>query len=116
MLAMAARPDGWEPPVLTAVATTGEGVAELAQKLDEFRTFGAKGVRDIRRREQCRARLLELLRQALFEKAVRENLRDGELESRVQEVLARRRDPHSVVEELIAESTASGRAKRKSKH
>jgi GTPase len=107
MLAMTARPDGWQPPVLPAVATTGEGVAGVLKKLDEFRTFGAQGVRESRRREQCRARLLELLRQELFEKTVSERLRDGALESRVEEVLARRRDPHSVVEELISEPLAA---------
>jgi LAO/AO transport system kinase len=112
MLAMTARPDGWHPPVLSTVATTGEGVTKVLQKLDEFRTFGAQGVRETRRREQCRARLLELLRQELFEKTVSERLTHSALESRVEEVVSRRRDPHSVVEELIAESSVRKRFPR----
>ena len=115
MLAITSRRDGWRPPVLRTVATTGEGVRELRQKLDEFRTFGEKGVREQRRREQCRARLLDLLRQGLFEKVVRERLHDGALEGRVEDVLLRRSDPHSVVEELIAESTVRSEKAKKTK-
>lgn len=106
MLAISSRADGWRPPVLRTVANTGEGIAEVRSALDAFRAFGEKGIREVRRREQCRARLLGLLRQRLFEKVVNERLHDSALEGRVEEVLSRRRDPHSVVEDLIAEATA----------
>ena len=103
MLSMAPRRDGWHPPVLRTVATTGEGIAPLRGALEQFRVFGEQhALRLERQREQWRARLLELLRQNLFESAIGE-LRDGAIESRVEDVLARRRDPHSVVEELIGE-------------
>lgn len=39
MLSMAAREDGWQPPVVQAVATTGLGVGEVKQKLEQFRCF-----------------------------------------------------------------------------
>jgi len=103
MLSMAPPRDGWHPPVLRTVATTGEGIAPLREALEQFRVFGEQhALRLERQREQWRARLLELLRQNLFESAIGE-LRDGALESRVEDVLAHRRDPHSVVEELIGE-------------
>ena len=103
MLSMAPPRDGWHPPVLRTVATTGEGIAPLRGALEQFRVFGEQhALRLERQREQWRARLLELLRQNLFESAIGE-LRDGALESRLEDVLARRRDPHSVVEELIGE-------------
>jgi LAO/AO transport system kinase len=103
MLSLAPRRDGWHPPVLRTVATTGEGIAPLRGALEQFRIFGEQhAVRLERQREQWRARLLELLRQDLFESAIGE-LHDSAIESRVEEVLARRRDPHSVVEELIGE-------------
>lgn len=109
LLALSAPRDGWLPPLLRTVATTGEGISQLREKLGEFRAFGQKGAGEARRREQCRARLLDLLRQELFEKVVTERLRDGKLEARVDEVLTRRRNPHSIVEELIAESTAGSK-------
>jgi len=103
MLSLAPPRDGWHPPVLRTVATTGEGIAPLREALEQFRVFGEQhALRLERQREQWRARLLELLRQNLFESAIGE-LRDGALESRVEDVLAHRRDPHSVVEELIGE-------------
>jgi GTPase len=107
MLSMAPRKNAWHPPIVKTVATTGEGISELRQALDQFRTFGERSaLRDERRRAHWRARLLELLRQSLFEKVARGLQDDGSLDRQVDEVLARRRDPHSLVEGLIEELTA----------
>jgi LAO/AO transport system kinase len=103
MLSLAPRRDSWRPPVLRTVATTGEGVGALREALEQFRVFSEQEARRLgRQREQWRARLLELLRQSLLENAVK-GLHEGALEARVEEVMARRRDPHSVVEELVEE-------------
>jgi LAO/AO transport system kinase len=103
MLFTAARRDGWQPPVLKTVATTGEGIAPLRDTLEQFRIFGEQhALRLERQREQWRARLLELLRQSLFDKAV-SDLPSGTIEARVEDILVHRRDPHSVVEELIGD-------------
>ena len=102
MLAMSPQRDGWEPRVLKTVATTGEGVRNLRQALDEFRTYGEQGsLRHERQREQWRARILELLRQRLYEKALT-RLPDDVLNSHLVDLTEHRRDPHSVVEELIS--------------
>jgi LAO/AO transport system kinase len=101
MLSLAARRDGWQPLVLKTVATTGEGVVSLRDALEQFRVFGEQqALRRERQRGQCRARLLELLRQSLFENAVGA-LPGGMIEARVEDVLAHRRDPYSVVEEMV---------------
>lgn len=105
MLAISKPRDGWQAPVIRSVATTGEGISKVREKLGEFRAFAEKGMAQARRRERFRARLLELFRQELFEKAVHEHLRKDALETQVDEVLARRREPHSLVEEWIAETT-----------
>jgi LAO/AO transport system kinase len=110
MLSIASRTDSWHPLVLKTVATTGEGIAALRQALEQFRAFGAESaLKEQRRREHWRARLLELLRQSLFEKVARERLRDGSIDRRVEEVLGGRRDPYSLVEEMIAEFTGGSR-------
>jgi len=102
MLSISRRPDGRQPPILKTVATTGEGVAQLSAELDKFRASTAGGPLGLRRkREQWRARLVELLRERLFEKVVAERLRDGEIDARVDDILARRADPYTVVEALI---------------
>ena len=103
MLSLSTRSDGWSPPIVQTVATTGQGVAELAKALEEFRTFGEKaGVKESRRREHWRARLLELLRQSLFERAAAGPLQDGSLDRELDDVLMRERDPYSVVEAIVA--------------
>ena len=107
MLSISPRADGWRPPIVQTVATTGDGVAELGQALEEFRAFGVRtGLRRTRQRQRWRARLLALLRQRLFEQVYRAHLRDGAVDRWVDEVVERRRDPHSVVDEIVLASTA----------
>jgi LAO/AO transport system kinase len=103
MLSLAARPDGWRPPIVKTVATTGQGIPELLQALDQFHTFSEKGdVTGHRRKEHGRTRLLDLLRQTLFEKAVAGPIRDGSLDRQVADLLSHQRNPHEVVDEIIA--------------
>src|SRR3989454_9727002 len=105
MLSIGPRTDAWRPPILKTVATTAEGIAALREALDRFRVFGQSSALSVQRQQaKCRVRLLELLRQTLFEKVVAERLRDGLIDRYVDEVRERRRDPHSVVEEIVGES------------
>ncbi|HME00166.1 MAG TPA: methylmalonyl Co-A mutase-associated GTPase MeaB [Terriglobia bacterium] len=110
MLSITPRPDGWCPPVVQTVATTGTGVVAAREALEKFFEFGAKEQVAIeRQREKWRSRLLELLRQALFQKVLTERLPKGVIDARVDEVLSRRRDPHSLVEEIVKQSTVERR-------
>lgn len=105
MLSIAPHPDGWRPPILHTVATTGAGIAELANALSRFRLFGEEsGVRAERAREKWKARLLEILRQSLFEQVVGRELSEEAISRYVKEVAARERDPRSVVNEIIAKT------------
>lgn len=108
MLSITPRYDGWLPPIVKTVATTGEGTSSLQEALGQFRTFGQKESL-IRRRQEVkwRARLLNMLRQRLFEKVVTEGLNDGAIGEYVQEVVEGRRDPHSIVEEMIKRAVNS---------
>jgi LAO/AO transport system kinase len=103
MLSLATRPDGWRPPIIKTVATTGQGISELTEALDQFRAFSEKSdVTGRRRKEHWRSRLLDLLRQTLFERAVAGPLHDGSLDRQVAALISHERDPHQVVEEIIA--------------
>lgn len=114
MLSISPRADGWRPPIIKTVATTGEGTAELANAIDEFHVFGERtDLRRDRRRAKWRTRLLALLRQRLFEQVVREQLRDGAVDKWVDQVVAGRSDPYSVVDEIIRVSAAGIRSKSK---
>ncbi|MGH9432526.1 MAG: methylmalonyl Co-A mutase-associated GTPase MeaB [Terriglobia bacterium] len=104
MLSISPPPGLWRPPILKTVATDGTGVPEVVRALDQFRTFGREqGLAMRRSREKWRARILDLLRQELFSKVASRHLADGILDADVEEIIARRLDPHSVVEDLIAD-------------
>jgi LAO/AO transport system kinase len=109
MLSLASRPDGWQPPIIKTIATTGQGIAELIQGIDQFYVFGEKGdLTGHRRKEHWRSRLLDLLRQTLFERAVARPLHDGSLDRQVEGLLAHQTDPHQVVEEIITALIPAG--------
>ena len=107
MLSITPRTGQWHPPVLRTVATEGKGVAEVVQALGCYCAFGReKNLTTLRARQKWRGRVLELLRQELFSTIVSRNLDDGILDAKVEEIILRRRDPHSIVEELIADFAA----------
>jgi LAO/AO transport system kinase len=109
MLSLASRADGWRPPIVRAVATTGSGISEVRQALEQFQHFQDKSAgRANRRRNYWRGRLLEMLRRNLFERVVRERLRDHFLDQLVDDLLEHRADPYSLVEKIVAESLGAG--------
>jgi LAO/AO transport system kinase len=109
MLSLANRPDGWQPPIVKTVATTGDGVAELGQTLDRFQDFSKDGTAAaLRRKQHWRSRVLDLLRQTLYEKAAAGPLQDGSLDRQIDSLLTRQQDPHQVVEDLIASLLGAG--------
>jgi len=116
MLSITPRPNEWEPPILKTVATTGEGVASVRLKLNEFRVFGERGPKTIKRqRERWRLRLLALLRQNLFETFLSDQLDSSAIEALVDGLIEHRTDPYSVVETLIEESGLVRRTTSKGK-
>jgi LAO/AO transport system kinase len=109
MLSLASRADGWRPPIVKAIATTGAGVGEVKQALEQFHSFQEQSaLKEKRRRGYLRSRFLELLRRNLFEKVVRERLRDDCLEQFVEDLFQHRTDPYSLVERIVSQAVASG--------
>lgn len=112
MLSVALQPAVWQPPILKTIATAGEGVSELLQALEEFRTFLKENPSGLeRRRARLRFRLLDLLRHRLFETVAMDQFDSATIDSYVDDILARRRDPHSIVEEMMeASGVKTGRS------
>jgi LAO/AO transport system kinase len=108
MLSISPRADGWRPPIVQTVATTGDGIDKLRKALADFFAFCERTQLSHKRlREKWRARLLALLRQRLFEQVMSRRLHDGAVDQWVDELVARRSDPHSVVDEIVKASTAA---------
>jgi LAO/AO transport system kinase len=105
LLSVTPQPDAWKAPIVRTTATTGEGVSQLCDELKNFRAATEQSSEGIaRRKENTRLQLLELLRQSLFERVAREQFDQEGIGKYVEEILARRRDPHSIVEEILKAS------------
>jgi len=99
---LAARHDGWTPPIVKTVASEGTGVAELAAAVAEYEAYLQKEDRALKKSvENWQERLVEMLRDAMLEKA-RAQLGDGNVARLAAEVAEHKRDPYTLVEEIAA--------------
>jgi len=98
---LATRHDGWTPPVVKTVASEGRGVAELAATIAEYEEYLQKENRALKKSvENWQQRLVEMLRDAMLEKA-RQQLGDGNAARLAAEIAEHKRDPYSLVEEIV---------------
>jgi LAO/AO transport system kinase len=99
---LAMRHDGWMPPIVKTVASDGTGVQELAAAIAGFEAYLKQENRELKRSvENWQERLVEMLRDAMLEKA-RLQLGDGSLARLAAEVAQHKRDPYTLVEEVVA--------------
>jgi LAO/AO transport system kinase len=102
MQALAGRKDAWTPPIVKTVANEGKGVAELAAAIADYRKFlEDKDLLLKKKISNWRERLVEMLRQSLLERLLGESLTENDLVALAAEVAEHRRDPYSVVEEVV---------------
>jgi LAO/AO transport system kinase len=105
LLSLAARTDGWNPPIVKTVATEAVGVQELAQAIQQFSDREKNvEVTSERRRSIARWRIVELLRERLLASVLNSDRAVADLERLADEVATRRRDPYSAVDELMGKS------------
>jgi len=101
---LAMRKDGWTPPIVQTVASEGRGVAELAAAIAEYEKFLQKENRALKKSvENWQERLITMLRDAMLEKA-RTRLGDGRIARLAEEVAEHKRDPYSLVEEIVGKA------------
>ena len=103
LLSLATRSDRWQPPIVKTVAIENQGIDDLAGAIDRAWEF-QKSSPDSQERKRAiaRWRILELLRERLVTQTLKTDLASARLEDLASEVAARRRDPYSAVEEIIA--------------
>jgi len=102
MQSLAHRKDNWTPPVVRTVATEGKGVAELAAAISRYEEFLKRQDLLLKKKiSNWRERLVEMLREALLERLLAERLSQDELSRLAAEVAEHRRDPYSLVEEIV---------------
>ncbi len=93
--------DGWEPPIVDAVATTGQGVDEVWDAVGRHRAhLEAGGELATRRAQRLRGELRSIVGERLHQRAV--GLLGAEGVDRLEdEVAARRLDPYDAADELL---------------
>ena len=99
---LATRSDNWTPPIVKSVATDGTGVKELAAAIAQYEGYLQKENLVLKRTIQnWQERIIEMLREALLDKA-REQLGDGQVTRYAAEVAQHKRDPYTLVEEIVS--------------
>jgi LAO/AO transport system kinase len=103
MQTLAIRGDDWMPPIVRTVASDGTGVPELAKTIASYRQY-LEGKDLILRKKvsNWRERLVEMLRKALLDRMMHEQLDAAHLTEYAREIAEHRRDPYSLVEELVS--------------
>jgi LAO/AO transport system kinase len=111
MQSLAVRSDNWTPPIVKTVASDGTGVAELAAAIGEYEAFLKNENLELQRNiHNWQERLVEMLRDALLEKA-RQQLGNGNIARYAVEIAEHKRDPYSLVEELATSAESAGAGK-----
>ncbi|HUM05933.1 MAG TPA: methylmalonyl Co-A mutase-associated GTPase MeaB [Terriglobales bacterium] len=96
------RKDGWTPPVVKTVASEGKGTPELAAAIADYEQYlRRENLAQKKNVENWQERLVEMLREAMLDKA-RARLDNGQMAHYAAEIAAHKRDPYSLVEEIIA--------------
>jgi LAO/AO transport system kinase len=92
----------WRPPILSTVANTGEGVAEMWDAIGRHREYAiASGQLERRRTHRLREELREIVVQRLYERA-RELTTGARWDDLTGQVLDHRLDPWSAADEMLA--------------
>jgi LAO/AO transport system kinase len=98
---LAIRSDSWTPPIVKTVASEGAGITELAAAIRDYEAYLQKdGLLLQHNVQNWQDRLVEMLRDALLDRA-RERLGTGGLARYATEIAEHKRDPYSLVEEIV---------------
>jgi LAO/AO transport system kinase len=98
---LAVRSDNWTPPIVKTVASQGAGIQELAAAIANYEVFLQKENLVLKKNVQnWQQRLVEMLRDAMLQKACAQ-MNDGQLAQYAVEVAEHKRDPYSLVEEIL---------------
>jgi LAO/AO transport system kinase len=99
---LAARRDRWTPPIIKTVASDGTGIPNLVAAIADYEAYlRQENLLLEHKRHNWQERLFEMLRDALSEKMQRQ-LGDGTMAHYAAEVAAHKRDPYTLVEEIVA--------------
>lgn len=104
MTQLATGPEGWRPKVIQTSATLPRGIPELWEAIEQHETFlDMDGSRRVRDRQRLTDEILGLVRERVDAQLGRALEREPDLQSVLDRVVARKMDPYSAAERLLAE-------------
>jgi len=104
---LAIRSDHWTPPIVKTVASDGTGIGELVAAIGEYEAYLRKEDLVLQHSiENWQERLIEMLRDSLLERA-RDQMQDGRLAAYAADVAGHKRDPYTLVEEIVGKIAKS---------
>jgi LAO/AO transport system kinase len=104
MQSLAVRSDQWTPPIVKTVATEGKGINDLASAIGNYEKYLLKQDLLLKKKiTNWRERLTEMLRESLLERLLRERVNEEDLSRLAADIAEHRRDPYSLVEEIVGE-------------
>ena len=109
MLELAPEKKGWKPPVIKTSALTGEGIADLLERIDEHAKHLKKGAHGERRKERVENELAEVLTQKITESLMKELKQSEEWKRLAKKILSRKIDPYSAADKLLEKHLKSTR-------
>jgi LAO/AO transport system kinase len=102
MQSLAAEHESWIPPVIRTIATTGAGIEELGQAVDQFWSWLAQEERlSARREKHWQARVIDMVRHELLRALRGRDLTDQALAKIGREVAAGQQNPYQLVPQLL---------------
>lgn len=102
MLSLADLPaDGWTPPVLTAVATRGEGIDAIATAAERHLAYLRESGRFTGREQERARRELRLILQETALERVRARVSPSDWEALIAQIVERRLDPYAAADYVL---------------
>ena len=103
-LELAPEQDGWQPPIVRTVATTGEGIVELRNVIEACHAaLGNERAGASRKRRATRERIIRLLEERAVAFAL-EAFGEANLDAAITAIIERKQDPYSVVDAIVKTS------------
>jgi LAO/AO transport system kinase len=99
----------WRPPVIVSIAETGQGIDELWISVKEHREFLVdSGLLEQKHSQRIQAELAEIVADLARRSLQESMLNSSHVQSVIQEIIARKLDPHTAAVNLIPAIFAAG--------
>ena len=102
MLNMNPEKEKWKPPIIKTTAITGEGIAELLDKIGQHKKCLGTGGVESRLRQRAETELVEAIKEKVAEAIFTDLEQRGELKEIVEKIMAKETDPYSAADVLLA--------------